>query len=103
ISQSQWNGSGNSYVQLGAVRSRGTELEGRGEIAPGSVLSGALTKLDASVKDEIDSSLIGKSPYATIEDQATLKLAWSPEQIEGLTWRAVCGGAGSVGLTMPTC
>ncbi|WP_426034990.1 TonB-dependent receptor domain-containing protein [Cypionkella sp. TWP1-2-1b2] len=30
ISQSQWNGSGYSYFQLGAVRSRGIELEGRG-------------------------------------------------------------------------
>ena len=85
ISQSQWNGTGYSYFQLGEVRSRGIELEARGEIAPGVVLSGALTKMDVSVTQDIDPSLIGKTPYATIEDQVAVKLDWSPKSIEGLT------------------
>lgn len=85
ISQSQWNGAGYSYFQLGAVRSRGFELEAAAEIAPGLLLSGAVTKLDVAVTDDIDPTLIGKTPYATVEDQVALKLAWAPGQIDGLT------------------
>ncbi|GHC60322.1 TonB-dependent siderophore receptor [Neogemmobacter tilapiae] len=90
ISQSVWNGAGYDYYQIGAVRSRGIELEGRGEIAKGLIVSGALTSMDVQVTDDVDATLIGKTPYATAQEMASIKVEWSPESMKGLT---LTGGA----------
>jgi iron complex outermembrane receptor protein len=90
ISQSQWNGAGYDYYQIGSVRSRGFELEARSEVAEGLILSGALTKMDVQVTEDVDATLIGKTPYATAEEMASVKVEWSPAGVDGLT---LTGGA----------
>ncbi|PZR00113.1 MAG: TonB-dependent siderophore receptor [Cereibacter sphaeroides] len=85
ISQSLWTGFGYDYQQIGEVRSSGLEIEGQSRIAEGVVVRGAITKMNVEITDDIDETLIGMTPYATIEDQVSLKVDWSPASVQGLT------------------
>lgn len=85
ISQSVWNGSGYTYYQLGKVNSRGIELEGRYDFGNGLRVSGSVTKMDIEIKDDVDSSIIGKVPYSTIEDLAGIKVDYALPSVPGLT------------------
>ena len=85
ISQSVWTGSGYSYYQIGKVNSRGIELEGRYDFGNGVRLSGSLTKMDIEIKDDVDAGIIGKVPYSTIEDMASIKVDYTLASVPGLT------------------
>lgn len=76
-------------TQLGEVRSRGIELEARGEIAKGLVLTAEATAMEVEVTEDADATLIGTTPYATVENHASLKLAYDVASLPGLT---VTGG-----------
>lgn len=94
IVQSQWNGAGYTYSQLGEVSSRGIELEAQHDFGNGLALRASATKMDVEITDDIDSTLIGKTPYVTIEDMAGLQLAYTPAALSGLT---VTGGVRFLG------
>lgn len=85
ISQSVWNGLGYDYYQIGKVNSRGIELEGKYDFGNGLRVSGSVTKMDVEIKEDVDASIIGKTPYATIEDMASLKVEYDLPSVQGLT------------------
>lgn len=85
ISQSQWTGAGYDYYQIGKVRSQGFEFEGTTRIAEGLVATAQVTTTNVTIQDDVDPTLIGNTPYATIGDTASLKLAWTPEGLQALT------------------
>jgi iron complex outermembrane receptor protein len=58
--------------QLGRVNSRGFEFEVQANINESWKLTGALTAYDLTVKDDDDTSLIGKRPYLLPEQQASV-------------------------------
>ncbi|WP_285535057.1 TonB-dependent siderophore receptor [Brucella sp. NBRC 12950] len=58
--------------QLGRVNSRGFEFEVQANINESWRLTGALTAYDLTVKDDDDTSLIGKRPYLLPEQQASV-------------------------------
>jgi len=88
ISQTQWNGAGYDYFQIGEVRSRGIEVEAQGEIARGLTYRASLTKLDVEIVDDVDPTIVGNTPYVVAEDQAAFSIAWEPMAVKGLTLSA---------------
>lgn len=72
-------------TQLGKVRSRGFELEAKGQIAPNLRLTAALTAMDVEITEDADASLIGNTPQGTMEKQAAVKVSWDVPQVPGLT------------------
>ncbi|WP_151718822.1 TonB-dependent siderophore receptor [Gemmobacter serpentinus] len=85
ISQSQWNGAGYDYFQIGRVASKGVELEAQHDFGNGLKVSASATTMDIRIKDDINAAIIGNTPYIAIEDMATLKVDFSPETVQGLT------------------
>lgn len=85
VSISAWGGAGYEYFQVGKIRSRGVELEARGEIMTGLTLTGALTSMDIEVREDVNPALVGKTPKATPENFASLRLDWQVAQVEGLS------------------
>ncbi|NIY73317.1 TonB-dependent siderophore receptor [Marivivens donghaensis] len=85
IVQSTWNGAGYDYTQLGEVRSTGFELEANHDFGNGVKAQLALTTMDVEVRDDANAALVGKTPYATIEDQASLHFKWTPTALPALT------------------
>lgn len=94
ISQSMWNGAGYDYYQIGKVNSRGLEIEAKHDFGNGLRLSGAITSMEVKVKDDLDTTLIGKTPYATVQKMASIKLDYDVASVPGLT---VSGGVRFVG------
>ncbi|RWR27650.1 TonB-dependent siderophore receptor [Sinirhodobacter populi] len=96
ISQSayDWDAGGYVYQQLGEVRSRGIEFEAQGDLGNGLVLNAELTKMEIEVRDDVDTTIIGKTPYSLPEETAALKLAWTPEAAPDWTFT---GGVRYVG------
>ncbi len=88
ISQSVWNGAGYDYHQIGKVNSRGIEIEGKYDFGAGLRLSGSVTSMDVKVKDDVDTTIIGNTPYATIEKMASLKVDYDLPSVPGLTLTA---------------
>lgn len=80
--------------QLGKVRSRGIEIEGKGEIMPGLMLKAAITSMDVEQTESSTPALLGKTPYITVEKFASLGLAYDVPSVEGLT---VSGGVRYIG------
>ncbi|WP_375687144.1 TonB-dependent siderophore receptor [Pseudooceanicola sp. LIPI14-2-Ac024] len=72
-------------TQLGQVRSRGFELEAKGDIAPNLRLTAAFTAMDVEITEDADASLIGNTPGGTMERQAALKLTYDVPQVPGLS------------------
>lgn len=85
IVQSSWNGAGYDYTQLGEVTSTGFELEGAHDFGNGVTTKLALTKMDVEITNDTNTALIGMTPYATIEDQASLSASWTPAFASDLT------------------
>ena len=85
ISQSQWNGAGYDYFQIGRVASKGVELEAQHDFGNGLKVSVSATTMDIRIKDDVNTAIIGKTPYIAIEDMASLKVDYSPESVQGLT------------------
>ncbi|MFD1911997.1 TonB-dependent siderophore receptor [Halodurantibacterium flavum] len=79
----------NAETQLGEVRSRGVELEAQAELTDRLRLLGQVTAMDVEITEDADTAIVGNTPYATIERQAALQLAYDLPQVEGLT---VTGG-----------
>lgn len=77
------------YAQLGKVRSRGVELEAQGELGHGVAVRAAFTRMKVEVRDDTDTSVIGKTPYSVPDVTAALELAWTPQVLPALT---VTGG-----------
>ncbi|MFT4149319.1 MAG: TonB-dependent siderophore receptor [Paracoccaceae bacterium] len=88
ISQSVWNGAGYDYYQIGKVNSRGVELEARHDFGNGLKLQAALTSMKVEVKDDVDTTLIGKTPYGTVEKMASVKVDYDLPSVPGLTLTA---------------
>ncbi|WP_158243126.1 TonB-dependent siderophore receptor [Acidimangrovimonas sediminis] len=88
VSQSAYDSGTGGYVysQIGEVRSRGAEIEAQGRIAEGLKMTLALTKMNIEVQDDIDPTLIGKTPYSMPEEMAALKLDWTPGALPDWTF-----------------
>ena len=69
----------NQYTQNGEVRSRGAELSWNQALTDQIDFTLGLTKLDMEVtKNELDKSLVGKTPVWVADKQASLWLNYSP-------------------------
>ncbi|GAB3388568.1 TonB-dependent siderophore receptor [Massilia agri] len=69
----------NQYTQNGEVRSRGAELSWNQALTDQLDFTLGLTKLDMEVtKNELDKSLVGKTPVWVADKQASLWLNYSP-------------------------
>ncbi|TNC60472.1 TonB-dependent siderophore receptor [Rubellimicrobium roseum] len=88
ISQARVNAGLTEYVQIGEVRSRGIEIEARGEVAPGLSYEGNLTLLDLEITDDVNEAIIGNRPLTVSDELATFQVNWSPAPAEGLELRA---------------
>ena len=70
----------NRYTQNGEVRSKGAELSWRQGLGEQLDLTLALTHLDMEVtKNELDPSLVGKTPVWVADRQAALWLNWAAQ------------------------
>ena len=96
ISQSMWNGAGYTYSQLGRVNSQGFEFEAQHDFGNGLVMNASATVMDVKVKADLDATLVGKTPYSTVENMASFKLAYTPAALEALT---VTGGVRFLGAS----
>lgn len=96
ILQSVWNpvAGGNDYIQLGRVASQGLELEAQHDFGNGLVMNASATVMDVKVKADLDATLVGKTPYSTVENMASFKLAYTPASMQALT---VSGGVRFLG------
>lgn len=74
-------------AQLGEVQSTGVELEGKVNIANDWKVIGAFSYTDLEATEELDASLIGKSPVIAPETQASLWLDYTVPSgaLEGLS------------------
>lgn len=73
------------YVEIGEVRSSGFELSYEGRLSDSLTMNAAVTLMDVEIANDYDAAIIGNTPKTVVEDQASVSLSWSPEQVEGLT------------------
>ena len=72
--------------QIGEVRSRGVELEGRYDFASGLTLAAAATWLDVEIKDDPDAAIIGNTPFLDPDLQLNLSGSYAfAGGLEGLS------------------
>ncbi len=67
------------YYQLGEVTSEGLELEAQHDFGNGIAVKLAVTSMDVDITNDVDTGLIGKTPYSIIEDQAAISVDWTPK------------------------
>lgn len=88
VSQSYVNGGAFDAATLGELRTRGLELEAKVALNDQLRLTAAVTKMDVDIVEFASDPLVeGKTPQSVIEDFASMQLAWSPAQAEGLELR----------------
>lgn len=58
-------------TQIGEVNSRGIELEGKANVAPGLSVTAAYTFIDLEITKDANAALIGNSPYIVPDQQAS--------------------------------
>lgn len=58
-------------TQIGEVNSRGIELEGKANLAPGLSVTAAYTYIDLEITKDANPALIGNSPYIVPDQQAS--------------------------------
>lgn len=62
----------NAEVQIGEVRSRGLELEGKVNLTPNLKATGGLTLYHLEITDDADAGIVGNQPYLVPERMAAL-------------------------------
>lgn len=85
LDQYDWASGSYYYYQIGEVRSRGIELEYRGQITDQLGLQASATFLDTTIVNDLDPTIIGNTPLSVAENQVSLMLSWEPATIDGLT------------------
>ncbi|MDR6265623.1 TonB-dependent siderophore receptor [Roseobacter sp. N2S] len=75
-----------AFSQLGSVRSRGVEFEGKYDFNNGFTLQGAATFIDAKVTEDTNTALIGTTPTLIPESQLSLLGSYAFQgDLSGLT------------------
>lgn len=88
VSQNRINGGVFDNRTLGEVRSRGLELEARGQITDEWAVNASYTHMDVDIDEFADDpSLEGKTPQSVVEQFGALGITYSPLAVEGLKLR----------------
>lgn len=90
LDQYDWATGSYFYYQIGEIRSRGVELEYRGQLSQTLGVEASATFLDAEILNDLNTAIIGNTPQAVAEQQLSVMLTWMPASVEGLT---LTGGA----------
>jgi len=89
-------------TQLGAVNSRGIELEAKANITDNLKATAAFTAFDLKIKKDVPTTpgapdLVGKTPFIVPEQQASLSLDYTFDQGTALEGFSVGGGVRYIG------